>query len=61
MRFHDLRHVAAAFLDQAGCTPAQIARVLGHRSLAMVSRYTFVREKVAKDAMEKMQKVPNDG
>ena len=32
MRFHDLRHVAAAFLDEAGCTPAQIARVLGHRS-----------------------------
>jgi integrase len=61
MRFHDLRHVAAAFLDQAGCTPAQIARVLGHRSLAMVSRYTFVREKVAKDAMEKMQKVLSDG
>lgn len=38
--FHGLRHTAATWLADAGCTPSQIASITGHKTLAMVSRYT---------------------
>ncbi len=38
--FHGLRHTAATWLADAGCTPSQIAAITGHRTLAMVTRYT---------------------
>jgi integrase len=41
-RFHDLRHTAASYLAMSGATPAEIAEVLGHRTLAMVRRYAHL-------------------
>ena len=38
-RFHDLRHTFASYLAMSGATLAEIAEVLGHKTLAMVRRY----------------------
>jgi integrase len=37
-RVHDLRHTAAALMLKHGMTPFEVARVLGHSSVAMVER-----------------------
>ena len=48
-RWHDLRHCAASFLAMEGASLAEIAAVLGHRTLAMVQRYSHLsKEHVAK-------------
>lgn len=41
-RFHDLRHTAASYLAMSGCTPGEIAAVLGHKTLQMVKRYAHL-------------------
>jgi integrase len=41
-RFHDLRHTAASYLAMQGASLAEIAEVLGHKTLAMVRRYTHL-------------------
>lgn len=38
--FHDLRHTAASYLAMNGASLAEIAEVLGHKTLAMVKRYS---------------------
>ena len=38
-RFHDLRHATGVRMAEAGATPAEIAAVLGHKTLAMTMRY----------------------
>ena len=43
-RFHDLRHSAASYLAMSGATLAEIAEVLGHKTLAMVKRYSHLTE-----------------
>ncbi len=43
-RFHDLRHTAASYLAMSGATLAEIAEVLGHKTLAMVKRYSHLTE-----------------
>jgi integrase len=43
-RFHDLRHTAASNLAMNGATLAEIAEVLGHKTLAMVQRYAHLSE-----------------
>ena len=43
-RFHDLRHCAASYLAMNGATLAEIAEILGHKTLAMVKRYTHLSE-----------------
>lgn len=40
LTFHGLRHTAATRLAEAGASTMEIAAVTGHRSLAMVERYT---------------------
>lgn len=42
--FHDLRHSAASYLAMNGATLAEIAEVLGHKTLAMVKRYAHLSE-----------------
>lgn len=39
-RWHDLRHTAGSYMAQAGFSPVQIAEYLGHKTLAMVRRYS---------------------
>jgi integrase len=41
---HGLRYAAAARLNEAGCTPAQCAAVLGHRTYQMALKYMAQRE-----------------
>lgn len=41
-RFHDLRHTAASYLAMNGATHMEIAAVLGHKTLAMVKRYSHL-------------------
>lgn len=43
-RFHDLRHSAASELAMSGATLAEIAEVLGHRSLSVTQRYAHLTE-----------------
>jgi len=43
-RFHDLRHTAASYLAMNGCTPSEIAAVLGHKTLSMVKRYAHLHD-----------------
>lgn len=43
-RFHDLRHSAASYLAMSGATLAELAEILGHKTLAMVKRYSHLTE-----------------
>ena len=43
-RFNGLRHSAASYLAMSGATLAEIAEVLGHKTLAMVKRYSHLTE-----------------
>jgi integrase len=43
-RWHDLRHSAASYLAMSGASLAEIAEVLGHKTLAMVKRYSHLSE-----------------
>jgi len=40
--WHDLRHTAASYLAMAGTSPLEIAKILGHRTMAMVARYSHL-------------------
>lgn len=41
-RFHDLRHTAASYFAMTGASNRELQEFLGHRSLAMVSRYSHL-------------------
>jgi integrase len=41
-RFHDLRHTTASYLAAQGRSLLEIADVLGHKTLAMVKRYSHL-------------------
>ncbi len=43
-RFHDLRHSAASYLAMSGASLAEIAEVLGHKTLSMVKRYAHLSD-----------------
>lgn len=43
-RFHDLRHSSASYLAMNGASLAEIAEVLGHKTLQMVKRYAHLSE-----------------
>lgn len=43
-RFHDLRHSAASYLAMNGASLAEIAEVLGQKTLQMVKRYAHMSE-----------------
>ena len=43
-RFHDLRHTAASYLAMSGRSLVEIAEFLGHKTLAMVKRYSHLTE-----------------
>jgi integrase len=43
-RFHDLRHTTASYLAMTGAQATDIAAVLGHKTLAMVKRYTHLAD-----------------
>ena len=55
-RFHDLRHTAASFLAMNGATLAEIAEILGHKTLQMVKRYAHLSEAHTSKVVESMNK-----
>jgi site-specific recombinase XerD len=53
-RYHDLRHSAASYLAMSGATLAEIAEVLGHKTLAMVKRYSHLTEQHTSKVVARM-------
>ena len=53
-RFHDLRHTAASYLAMDGASLAEIAEVLGHKTLQMVKRYAHLTESHTLGVVERM-------
>ncbi len=53
-RFHDLRHSAASYLAMNGASLAEIAEVLGHKTLQMVKRYAHLSEAHTHGVVSKM-------
>lgn len=53
-RFHDLRHTFASYLAMSGATLAEIAEVLGHKTLTMTRRYAHFTATHTRGIVEKM-------
>lgn len=53
-RWHDLRHSCASYLAMNGATLAEIAEVLGHKTLAMVKRYAHLSHAHTSRVVERM-------
>ena len=61
-RFHDLRHSCASNLAMNGASTAEIAAVLGHKTLAMVKRYSHLSDEHVRGIVERTaEKVLGDG
>jgi integrase len=56
LRFHDLRHTTASYLAAQGASLLEIADVLGHKTLAMVKRYSHLVQGHKATVIEKMAK-----
>ena len=52
--FHDLRHTTASMLAAQGASLLEIADVLGHKTLAMVKRYSHLVVDHKAKVIEKM-------
>jgi integrase len=52
--WHDLRHTAASYLAMSGVSLVEIAKVLGHRTLAMVARYAHLSDEHVVSTGEKL-------
>jgi len=55
-RSHDLRHTAASYLAMSGATLAELAAILGHKTLAMVKRYTHLSGEHTSSVVERMNR-----
>jgi integrase len=53
-RFHDLRHTTASYLAAQGASLLEIAEVLGHKTLAMVKRYSHLTASHKVSVMRKL-------
>jgi integrase len=53
-RFHDLRHSTASYLAMNGASLAEIAEVLGHKTLQMVKRYSHLSHEHTASVIESM-------
>lgn len=57
-KFHDLRHTAASYLAMNGAGIRELAEILGHKTMAMVQRYSHLTKKhtakLIDDMAEKM-------
>ena len=52
-RFHDLRHSCASYLAMNGATTAEIAAVLGYKTLAVVKRYSHLSDERVRGVVER--------
>lgn len=53
-KFHDLRHTTASYLAMNGASLAEIAEILGHKTLQMVKRYAHLSEQHTSKVLESM-------
>jgi integrase len=53
-RFHDLRHCTASYLAMNGASLAEIAEILGHKTLQMVKRYSHLSDSHVSGVLERM-------
>jgi integrase len=53
-RFHDLRHTFASYLLMSGASLAELAEALGHKTLAMVKRYSHLSRAHAASVVDRM-------
>ena len=53
-RWHDLRHSCASYLAMNGASLAEIAEVLGHKTLQMVKRYAHLSHAHTSKVVESM-------
>lgn len=53
-RMHDLRHTAATKMAEAGVPESTMLAILGHMSRAMLERYSHIRMKAKREAVEAM-------
>ena len=56
-RWHDLRHSCASYLAMNGASLAEIAEILGHKTLQMVKRYSHLSEAHTSKIVTKMNNV----
>lgn len=52
--FHSLRHTTASFLAMQGESTLEIGRILGHKSLSMINRYSHLSIDSTSKAINKM-------
>jgi integrase len=52
--WHDLRHCTASYLAMGGASLAEIAEILGHKTLQMVKRYAHLSDGHVSSVVEKM-------
>jgi integrase len=52
--WHDLRHCTASYLAMNGASLAEIAEILGHKTLQMVKRYAHLSDGHVSGVIEKM-------
>ena len=55
-RWHDLRHSCASYLAMNSASAAEIAEVLGHKTLQMVKRYAHLSHDHVAGVVEKMNR-----
>lgn len=55
-RWHDLRHCTASYLAMDGASLAEIAEVLGHKTLSMVKRYAHLSDGHVSNVVASMNK-----
>ena len=53
-RFHDLRHTSASYLAMSGVGLRDISDILGHKTLAMVQRYSHLTDDHKHQSVSKM-------
>jgi integrase len=54
--FHTLRHTAASYLSMGGASILEVGVILGHKTLAMVKRYSHLSVASTAKVLDKMNK-----
>lgn len=54
--FHSLRHTAASYLSMGGASTLEVGVILGHKTLAMVKRYSHLSVASTAKVLDKMNK-----